>query len=47
VGVDRLLGAAERLVPRGDYRGGAALLVSDVPTSRSDDRAVVLLWRSY
>ena len=47
VGVDRLLGAAERLVPRGDYRGGAALLVREVPTDRGDDRAVVLLWRSY
>ena len=47
VGVDRLLGAAERLVPRGDYRGGAAFLVREVPTSRSDDRAVVMLWREY
>lgn len=47
VGVDRLLGAAERLVPRGDYRGGAASLVTQVPTDRSDDRAVVLLWREY
>ncbi len=35
VGVDRLLGAAERLVPRGDYRGGAALLVREVPTNRA------------
>ena len=47
VGVDRLLGAAERLVPRGDYRGGAALLVREVPTNRSDDRAIVMLWREY
>jgi hypothetical protein len=47
VGVDRLLGAAERLVPRGDYRGGAALLVQEVPTNRSDDRAIVMLWREY
>lgn len=47
VGVDRLLGAAERLVPRGDYRGGAALLVTSVPTRADDDRAVVLLWRDY
>jgi hypothetical protein len=47
VGVDRLLGAAERLVPRGDYRGGAALLVHEVPTNRGDDRAVVMLWREY
>ena len=47
VGIDRLLGTAERLVPRGDYRGGAAMLVEQVPTDRSDDRAVVLLWRDY
>jgi len=46
VGVDRLLGTAERLVPRG-FRGGAALLVGEVPTSAGDDRAVVLLWREY
>ncbi len=47
VGVDRLLGAAERLVPRGDYTGGAASLVTQVPTRTDDDRAVVLLWREY
>ena len=47
VGVDRLLGAAERLVPRGDYRGGPALLVREVPTNHSDDRAIVMLWREY
>jgi serine phosphatase RsbU (regulator of sigma subunit) len=47
VGIDRLLGAAERLVPRGDYRGGAAYLVTTVPTRTDDDRAVVLLWRDY
>jgi len=47
VGVDRLLGAAERLVPRGDYTGGAASLVTEVPARTDDDRAVVLLWREY
>jgi Stage II sporulation protein E (SpoIIE) len=47
VGVDRLLGAAERLVPRGDYRGGAAFLVQEVPTDTTDDRAMVMLWREY
>jgi hypothetical protein len=47
VGVDRLLGAAERLVPIGDYRGGAAFLVREVPTNRGDDRAIVMLWREY
>jgi hypothetical protein len=47
VGVDRLLGAAERLIPRGDYTGGAASLVGQVPTRTDDDRAVVMLWREY
>jgi hypothetical protein len=47
VGVDRLLGAAERLVPRGVYTGGAASLVAQVPSRTDDDRAVVLLWRDY
>ena len=47
VGVDRLLGTAERLVPQGDYRGGAAFLVREVPTDTTDDRAVVMLWREY
>ena len=47
VGVDRLLGTAERLVPRGDYRGGAAFLVREVPTDTTDDRAMVMLWRDY
>jgi len=47
LGVDRLLGAAERLVRRGDYRGGAAYLVREVPTDTTDDRAVVMLWREY
>jgi hypothetical protein len=47
VGVDRLLGTAERLVPRGDYRGGAAFLVREVPTSTGDDRAMVMLWREF
>jgi hypothetical protein len=45
VGLDRLLGAAERLVPRGNFRGGAAYLVDTVPTRADDDRAIVLLWR--
>jgi serine phosphatase RsbU (regulator of sigma subunit) len=45
VGLDRLLGAAEQLVPRGDFRGGAAYLVDHVPARADDDRAIVLLWR--
>jgi serine phosphatase RsbU (regulator of sigma subunit) len=45
VGLDRLLGAAEQLVPRGDFRGGATYLVDRVPAHAEDDRAIVLLWR--
>ncbi len=45
VGIDKLLGAAERLVPLG-FRRGARRLV-DVLGRRAldDDRALVLLWR--
>jgi len=45
VGIDRMLGAAESLVPRG-FDGGAELIVDAVAPTGSDDRAVVLLWRT-
>jgi hypothetical protein len=45
VGIDRLLGAAERLVPRG-FGGGARVIVDEVAPVAIDDRAVVLLWRA-
>jgi hypothetical protein len=45
LGLDRLLGAAESLIPRGDFTGGAAYLVERVPARADDDRAIVLLWR--
>ena len=45
VGTDRLLGAAESLIPRG-FAGGADALVDKVAPDAQDDRAVVLLWRS-
>jgi hypothetical protein len=45
VGIDKLLGAAEHLVARG-FRGGADLLVDTVAPGGSDDRGLVLLWRS-
>jgi serine phosphatase RsbU (regulator of sigma subunit) len=45
VGIDRLLGGAERLVPRG-FGGGASVIVEEVAPVANDDRAVVLLWRS-
>jgi serine phosphatase RsbU (regulator of sigma subunit) len=45
VGIDRLLGAADALIPRG-FAGGAQLLVDTVAADAADDRAVVLLWRT-
>jgi hypothetical protein len=45
VGIDKLLGAAERLIPRG-FDGGAERLMQDVAPTASDDRAIVLLWRT-
>lgn len=45
VGIDKLLGEAERLVPRGFSRRGARRLVDAVRTGEGDDRALVLLWR--
>ena len=45
VGIDKLLGAAEHLVARG-FRGGATFLVDQVASDGSDDRGLVLIWRS-
>jgi hypothetical protein len=45
LGIDRLLGEAERLVT-GGFRHGARRLVDAVGTGESDDRALLLLWRS-
>jgi hypothetical protein len=45
VGIDKLLGAAEHLVARG-FRGGAELLVEQVASDGSDDRGLVLIWRT-
>lgn len=44
VGIDKLLGEAERLVPRG-FAGGGDELVNRVSAGSSDDRGLVLLWR--
>lgn len=46
LGLDRLLGAAERLVPRGGFAQGAERLVDEVARDAFDDRALVLLWRA-
>jgi serine phosphatase RsbU (regulator of sigma subunit) len=45
VGIDRLLGAAERLIPSG-FDGAARRLLDDASPNASDDRALVLLWRT-
>jgi hypothetical protein len=45
VGIDKLLGEAERLVTRG-FAGGGEVLVNRVSAGSSDDRGLVLLWRS-
>ena len=45
VGIDRLLGAAERLVPRGGFSDSVGRLVDDVVTGAGDDTALVLIWR--
>jgi hypothetical protein len=45
VGIDRLLGTAERLIPRG-FDGGARRLLDEASPNASDDRALVLIWRT-
>jgi serine phosphatase RsbU (regulator of sigma subunit) len=45
VGIDRMLGEAERLVPEG-FAGGATRICAAALAGHSDDRAVVLIWRS-
>jgi hypothetical protein len=44
VGIDKLLGEAERLVTKG-FRHGARKLIDKVAAAHNDDRAVVLIWR--
>ena len=45
VGIDKLLGEANRLVV-GGFAGGAGRLLNAVASRSADDRAVLLLWRS-
>ena len=45
LGIDRLMGEAERLVRRGGFKGGADRIVDGTRAGESDDRALVLLWR--
>jgi len=44
-GIDRMLGAAERLVSKG-FTGGAQRICAAALAGETDDRAVVLIWRS-
>ncbi len=44
VGIDKLVGEAERLVTKG-FRHGARKLIDRVAAAHNDDRAVVLVWR--
>ena len=45
VGIDKLLGEAERLVTRG-FAGGGEVLVQRVAADSGDDRGLVLVWRA-
>lgn len=45
LGIDRLMGQAERMVSEGAFRGGADRIVDGTRTGESDDRALVLIWR--
>ncbi|HVM27490.1 MAG TPA: PP2C family protein-serine/threonine phosphatase [Mycobacteriales bacterium] len=45
VGIDKLLGEAERVVTRG-FAGGADWLVQRVSADSNDDRGLVLLWHA-
>lgn len=44
VGIDKLMGEAERLVTQG-FRGGVTRLIETVSPDASDDRALVMFWR--
>jgi hypothetical protein len=44
VGIDKLLGEAEKLVPRG-FRRGARRLLDALRAGEADDRALVMIWR--
>jgi serine phosphatase RsbU (regulator of sigma subunit) len=44
-GIDKLQGEAERLVAQG-FRHGARKLIDSVAASTSDDRALMMLWRT-
>ena len=45
LGIDRLMGQAERAMARG-FHGGAETIVNGTRCGEGDDRALVLIWRS-
>jgi hypothetical protein len=45
LGIDRLMGQAERAMTRG-FHGGAAAIVDSARAGDGDDRALVLIWRN-
>lgn len=45
VGIDKLLGQAERLIAKG-FEEGARTLLDRVAATHNDDRAVLLIWRT-
>ena len=45
LGIDRLMGEAERLLGTGGFRGGADRIVDGTRAGENDDRALVLVWR--
>ncbi len=45
LGIDKLIGEAERLVPQG-FAGGCDQLLRRVAAGEGDDRGVVIVWRS-
>jgi serine phosphatase RsbU (regulator of sigma subunit) len=44
IGIDRMLGAAERMVSHG-FTGGASRICAAALAGETDDRAVLLIWR--
>ena len=46
LGIDKLLGEANRLVIS-TFKGGAANLIDAVAPAATDDRALAMIWRSY
>ncbi|HET9657773.1 MAG TPA: PP2C family protein-serine/threonine phosphatase [Kineosporiaceae bacterium] len=46
LGIDRLVGQAERVIARGLHLGSVTRIVDGTRSSETDDRALILIWRS-